>query len=395
MTQNVKIVENQFLIDFYAVLGAERNASSDQLHHAYREKMRQYHPDIVARAAPEIQQKAAAKSRLLSRAYEVLSNPETKEAYDEKLKDFDPALISKDGIAKIDIRRKRVDVDYLLSGSTWDQKSLALDNIRDMIGHSEDVFQLVEQQYKSVPNPSPELVKAYQDLLTKKSTYLALLEEIEWEGLGVSNPDKPFMVPYPSDYLGKRREQILQVRKEIGKSIESRVDSLTSGVTLKALTDGRNYYDSEALEKEGLAIGKRLTERALERFELGIPKIEDLAQQRIKVLEELVQFTKWSYFPENQTPYNKLLILVPHEGVIVTELQYELNGDNAIGTSPRVFRGMSLREFMSDKTLPQLFQLNSSGVNTTILYKDDELDLLMQMGFIVTKHSERVTQHKT
>ena len=62
--------------DYYEVLGLSRGASADEIRSAYRRLARQYHPDV--NQAPE----AAERFKEINEAYQVLSDPERRQAYD-------------------------------------------------------------------------------------------------------------------------------------------------------------------------------------------------------------------------------------------------------------------------------------------------------------------------
>ncbi len=58
--------------DPYAVLGIPRSASPDDVTHAYRELMKQYHPDKVETLGPELRRLAHEKTVDIQRAYDQL-----------------------------------------------------------------------------------------------------------------------------------------------------------------------------------------------------------------------------------------------------------------------------------------------------------------------------------
>lgn len=63
--------------DYYEVLGLSKGASDDEIKKAYRKLSKKYHPDINKDADAE------TKFKELTEAYEVLSDPQKKAAYDQ------------------------------------------------------------------------------------------------------------------------------------------------------------------------------------------------------------------------------------------------------------------------------------------------------------------------
>lgn len=65
-------------IDYYKILGLEKNASADDVKKAYRKLARKYHPDLNPN-----NKEAEKKFKEINEANEVLSNPENREKYNK------------------------------------------------------------------------------------------------------------------------------------------------------------------------------------------------------------------------------------------------------------------------------------------------------------------------
>src|SRR3972149_4525324 len=65
--------------DYYEVLGGGKNASPEEVKRAYRRMAIKHHPD----KNPDNKKEAEAKFKECAEAYEVLSDPEKKQRYDQ------------------------------------------------------------------------------------------------------------------------------------------------------------------------------------------------------------------------------------------------------------------------------------------------------------------------
>src|SRR6478736_10329119 len=70
-------------IDYYKVLGVNKNATEKEIKSAYRKLARKYHPDVNPNDA-----EAKKKFQQINEANEVLSAPEKRKKYDQYGKDW-------------------------------------------------------------------------------------------------------------------------------------------------------------------------------------------------------------------------------------------------------------------------------------------------------------------
>ena len=69
--------------DYYKVLGVPRSATSEEIQKAYRKLARKYHPDLHADKDERERDKAKQQFQKIQQAYDVLSDDEKRQMYDQ------------------------------------------------------------------------------------------------------------------------------------------------------------------------------------------------------------------------------------------------------------------------------------------------------------------------
>src|SRR5438093_4715051 len=71
--------------NYYELLGLAQTAPHDEIKRAFRQQIARYHPDKVQHLGQEFQVMAAERAAELTEAYRVLSQRESRHAYDAEL----------------------------------------------------------------------------------------------------------------------------------------------------------------------------------------------------------------------------------------------------------------------------------------------------------------------
>jgi DnaJ-class molecular chaperone len=112
--------------DYYDVLGVARDARADEIKRAYRQLARRYHPDISG------EERGAAFVEV-SRAYEVLGNPERRREYDARRTAFQQA-------SRSDWLADEVAIDFPSVSSVLDRMQHAFFGDLPLISRSAEII---------------------------------------------------------------------------------------------------------------------------------------------------------------------------------------------------------------------------------------------------------------
>jgi curved DNA-binding protein CbpA len=182
LTNNGVLFEN-----YYEILGIERTATKDEIKKAYRQKAKENHPDTNP-GDPN----AADKFIEVADAYEILSDPTRREAYDEEIGvDVDPIedMVSRLRELMPELRDIPSDDSKIDDLRAWiaNDASRAAELIRDLEGKRG-----TEEPVAPRPSPEPSEEEKYAEYEERAREEFGDFDEDEWLDLG-NHPWEPWL----------------------------------------------------------------------------------------------------------------------------------------------------------------------------------------------------------
>ncbi|MEK6961534.1 MAG: J domain-containing protein [Nanoarchaeota archaeon] len=376
-----------YLVDHYSILGVDRFSSIETVVEAYRSTIKRWHPDMVANAAKELQEAAQRRSDLLTKAYKVLADPDLKKEYDAALNDADPRLVSKDGVPIEVIGRRGLDLERMIAGKPLGHGKALLAHAEVLSSHNDRYFKRIQDRYRNAKDPDQDLREEYLRALICKNSYLAIVEDTAWADAGMIHQPEPGQVSSPSGYLEQRIAQVDEVKELIRGSVDRYVKQIGSDQAKLLLPDSRGSSDGQLPAKTS-DLGKDITGYALKGFSRRIPSIVKAARERSEVLEEMVQFTKFEYYPAGQKRHDQVDVLISADDTIAMVMRFVLER-GAISNTDEVsksYQGWSIKRLKSPKSLPSLTKRLDAGSNVIILYSNKDIPTGLELGYVLNRH---------
>jgi len=369
-----------YLIDYYAFLGVPRDADGETIRRAYYEKQKQYHPDRYEGLAPEMKQSAMEKSRLAAEAYRKLSDPAARQAYDALLAVWDGPL-SESGMPIIDISRPRFRPETLFEEEGRDAAAEAESSARQFSGHDESMFSVIENLYRSSPQPTPEIAEAYRQALAKKELYLVLKEGLTWRRAGLEN--QPVDEKAGEDYAATVEKRLEEARQKVKAGAERTLQLCASG-EIKLLGDGGEAH-ARAIKDDPTAALALYQAKADERFDAAAEDIRRAAQARTEIAAKRLEAVGGVYDPPQTEIFPRLAVRV-QAGDKTVWMAFHLSGTANVGPDESV--GAEELAKLDDPGAAQAWI--AGGANIIRLIMQEGLELKDQLERAVLKHFERL-----
>lgn len=180
-----------YIVDFYAVAGVERDAEQAEINKAINKQLGHYHPDYLERAAPELKARGERMARILNKARGILTSTDKRQQYDAIFDEWDgpvsttgdPAIRIQDAM-RAEMSMKSAD-DVIAAFFKFDKDA---DKFASSSQSRADLFEkMIEQAGGNVPD---ELREQYEATLLEIEQNLDIKESQRAELMGIASPVK-------------------------------------------------------------------------------------------------------------------------------------------------------------------------------------------------------------
>ncbi len=352
-----------YLTDYYSVLGVSADASFDEINNAYRQKAREYHPDRYEGLAPEMKKSADFKMRVINRAHETLTNPDSRAKFNDLFSSWD-GPVSYDGIPIVELSRP------FYGAETSEQALRHAEEINrlglEQIGFSEKRLERVKRLHA---DPEDEDTAALLDeQLKKKQDAVNFRENTLREMLGVPHANTAFP---SSEYLAEAESAVEQALDNFTHRQERTSHLLESG-TVYLLGASNSDQESQALDSPDLQLD-------INEFKARASEVIGLAKQNEEIIEERLALVKGNYIGNQENSYDKVAIKLRmgEQEVLMT---FERNGTTMM---PLDIEDDKLAHFFTDDGAKDAYLAGTNVIEVTV---PEGLPWMSVMEQVITDH---------
>lgn len=314
------VLGQDYLNDWYAILGIPRDSTLEQIRARLHDLTKEYHPDKYASLAAVYREDAERRMKLYADAREVLTDAESRAAYDNKLADWKKPL-STDGTPLISIDDIGFDADALFKTCADEEKiRQEIEGLaRQCTGYNPKLFAMAERCAKS-DDATNEDRDAYRVALGQRDQYLLVLEGMLWQRIGFPFADADST---PRNYLEETARKISERRQFAESAIATAHLALTDGGAKLALP-------APAEASASVAASEEFKVAALERFDRITKDIEALAGDREATINARLEALDYAYVPEQSGRFPRIILRIT-AGSTVQWMAFRIEGDRIVG----------------------------------------------------------------
>lgn len=265
-----------YIVDFYAVAGVQRDAERDDINKAINKQLGQYHPDRLEGTAPEFKARGERMARILNKARGILTDDDKRQIYDVIFDDWDgPVSTTGDPAIRIqDAMRAEMSMrstDEVLAAFFKSDKDA--DTFASSSQSRADLFEkMIEQAGDEV---SDELREQYEATLLEIEQNLELKESQRTDLMGVVSP-----VKYSRVTLGYGEELTLAIEQAKTTQLEVLQARALGGTAQKLaiLSGDTNFKAANAVDVANVQLPTY--------FEPLAEQVTEIAEKRQSILEK-------------------------------------------------------------------------------------------------------------
>lgn len=293
-----------YITDLYAVVGIEQTAEPDEIKKALNEAIRQYHPDLLERLAPEFRHRGEQMARILNKARGILLDADKREEYDDILDSWD-GLVSTTGTPAITITRSlQAELEQKSNDEIIAEMVSKDEQVDKLINPHEGLVVLLQGMVEGAGDDVPEdLLEQYEEALLNQDRSLAIKEAERTDILGLPLLDRR-QFRAGLDYEGKVVLAIEKKTEEYKNDVLSL--ALGSSATRLALLTGETTIpqpSSTEIEHVSQVILPAY-------FEIVASQVKGIAAQRQTIVEKRLAIFRPKYPEEEAQQEAKSAVLI-------------------------------------------------------------------------------------